>query len=88
MADKIKEKIRKLQEKMQQSLHDSFAKYDTNGDGKISLTELKEVCRQKKIKFDDKLYAKLDRDGDGKISASEFTKMFSVEHKWKLRQKV
>ena len=88
MAEKMSEKIAKLQAKMQQDLQDSFTKYDTDADGNMSIAEFKDCCRKKSIKFNDKIFEDLDVDGNGKISPEEFNKMFAVEHQWKLKLKV
>lgn len=55
-----------------------FAKYDTNGDGELTMTELADGLAQAGITTSKKnfklLMTELDKDGGGKISLKEFTK--------------
>ena len=85
MAEKQKQKLQKLKERKLQNLMESFAKYDTDGNGKISPDELKDGLTKKGISFNDQMFHVLDVDGDGMISLDEFLKTFSVEHKWSLK---
>ena len=87
MAEKVKEKLQKLKQKKLQNLMESFAKYDADGNGKISPDKLKEGLRKKEIAFNDQMFHILDVDGDGMITLAEFLKAFSLEHKWSLKTK-
>ncbi|KAJ8640341.1 hypothetical protein MRB53_017035 [Persea americana] len=53
-----------------------FKRVDTNGDGKISLTELEEVIRNLGSASPDeiqRLMSEMDTDGDGCIDFKEYT---------------
>lgn len=63
-------------------LRDQFNAVDINGDGHISLVELKKALKngQDSSMFDTKtaclLFKKYDKNGDGEISFNEFEKLF------------
>ena len=64
------------QEDNEQAIRDSFAMYDKDGNGSISLGELREVLRNlgEKVTNDDinQIIQIADTDGDGEIDYKEF----------------
>jgi len=59
----------------------AFRAFDKNGDGVISLEELKEVIRDGDVKAlaSNELMAEVDKSGDGKIDFEEFLVMMGIE---------
>ena len=49
-----------------------FEKKDANGDGSLTLEELKAGMKGKALDNAEKRFEKLDKDGDGKVSLEEF----------------
>ena len=47
-------------------------KKDANGDGSLTLEELKAGMKGKALENAEKRFEKLDKDGDGKVSLEEF----------------
>ena len=48
-----------------------FEKKDANGDGSLTLDELKKGMKEKQLEFAEKRFKRLDADGDGKVTLDE-----------------
>ena len=52
----------------------SFSLFDKNGDGKITVDDIKEGIEKIVKEFQDELFEMFDRDGDGMVSLDEYIK--------------
>lgn len=57
---------------VQQRVAERFAKWDTNGDGKVTQAEFDAARAARRTEWRDKRFAKLDTDRNGEISKTEF----------------
>jgi calmodulin len=67
----------------QKVLHDTFAVFDTNKDGLITIREIQEVMRKLGIELLSEedlkvLFEDVDKNRDGKITYEEFVKLMSL----------
>ena len=60
-----------------------FAKKDANGDGSLTLEELKSGMKGKALENAEKRFEKMDKDGDGKVSLEEFEAAIGQQKKKK-----
>jgi Ca2+-binding EF-hand superfamily protein len=60
-----------------------FAKKDANGDGSITLEEMKSGMKGKQLENVEKRFEKIDKDGNGKVSLEEFEAAIGQQKKKK-----
>ena len=60
-----------------------FAKKDANGDGSLTLEELKSGMKGKALDNVEKRFEKMDKDGNGKVSLEEFEAAIGQQKKKK-----